>query len=79
MAKFTEADRVNAVVYEAKADIIAVLQKLMADLSPEYIVTGCDVSMGTVELTGGGKRVYLDGVNITVEVTPTTTPPPPAP
>lgn len=68
MPKFTEADRVNAIVYDAKTDIIAVLQKLMTDLLPDYIVTGCDVNMGTVELMGGGKRVYLDGVNITVEV-----------
>ncbi len=72
----SEREWVQTRVSEAKDEIITAIKSLMADLPQGYILTDCDVNIGTVELMGGGKRVYIDGVNITVEVEQSPTSPP---
>ena len=65
----SESEWVQERTREAKDEIIEVIKRLMDDLPAGYIVTDCAVGIGRVDLVGGGSRVYIDGVNITVELT----------
>lgn len=63
-----ETNEVKVMIDNTKAEILDAIQSLQSALAPGYIVTDCDVNIGTIELLGGGKQVYIEGVDITVEV-----------
>ncbi len=68
-----EAETVKKMVADTRTEIIVALASLMGNLPHGYIVTGCGVDIGRVDMTGGGSAVYVNDVWITVEVS---TPPP---
>lgn len=69
-----ESEWLRTRVWEAEQELVAVIKTLMDDLPQGYIMTGCDVGIGRVDLVGGGSRVFIDGAHITVELAPTSPP-----
>lgn len=64
----TNVNEVREMVNSAKGEIIGVLNKLISDLPPEYLVTDCRAVILRADLMRGESRVFIDGCDITVEV-----------
>jgi len=64
----TNVNEVQSMVRNAKAEIIAIVGKLIGDLPAGYVVTDCRVAILREDLRGGGSRVFIDDCDITVEV-----------